>query len=69
MSKITNEVLDTKRWRACLDEARKTLDACTDGKKNGAQLRLRFEFDQIYALYAARMYDQGWGKSEGSLTQ
>jgi hypothetical protein len=24
--------------------------------------RLSFEFDQIYGLYAARLYDQGWGK-------
>ena len=30
---ITNEVLDTERWRACVDEARKRLDACTDHEK------------------------------------
>ena len=62
MTTITNEILDTERWRACLDEARKTLDACTVQEKHGAFFRLSFEFDQIYGLYAARLYDQGWGK-------
>ena len=38
-------------------------------QKNGVLARLSFEFDQIYGLYAARPYDQGWGKSEGSLTR
>ena len=62
MTNITNEVLDTERWRACLDEARKTLDACTVHQKNGETARVSFEFNQIYGLYAARLYDQGWGK-------
>ena len=68
MTKIKTEVLDTERWRACLDEARQTLDSCTVRQKNGMLARLSFEFDQIYGLYAARLYDQGWGKNEGSLT-
>ena len=62
MTTTTNEVLDTERWRACLDEARKTLDGCTVNQKNGAMARVSFEFNQIYGLYAARLYDQGWGK-------
>ena len=62
MTTVRNEILDTERWRACLDEARKTLDACTTHEKLGVQHRLSFEFDQIYGLYAARLYDQGWGK-------
>ena len=61
MTKIKPEVLDTQRWRACLDEARKTLDGCTTHEKLGVLHRLSFEFDQIYGLYAARLYDQGWG--------
>ena len=52
----------SQRWRASLDEARKTLDACTTHEKLGVLHRLSFEFDQIYGLYAARLYDQGWGK-------
>ena len=55
MTAITNEVLDTQRWRACLDEARKTLDACTTHEKLGVLHRLSFEFDQVYGLYAARL--------------
>ena len=64
MTNITNEVLDTERWRACVDEARKRLDACTVHEKNGGAIaRAVFEFNQIYGLCAARMYDQGWGKN------
>ena len=69
MTKIKPEVLDTQRWRACLDEARQTLDACTVREKLGVLHRLSFEFDQIYGLYAARLYDQGWGKTDGSQLQ
>ena len=58
MTKIKPEVLDTQRWRACLDEARQTLDACTTHKKLGILHRLSFECDQIYGLYATRLYDQ-----------
>ena len=29
-------------------------------QKNGVLARLNIEFDQIYGLYAARLYDQGW---------
>ena len=43
MTNITNEVLDTERWRACLDEARKTLDAGTNHQKLGVVHRLSFE--------------------------
>ena len=52
----------SQRWRACLDEARKTLDACTTHEKLGVLHRLSFEFDQIYGLYAARLCDQDWRK-------
>ena len=62
MTTTNNEDFDTERWRACLDEARKTLDTCTVHQKNGAMARVSFEFNQIYGLYAARLYDQGWGK-------
>ena len=66
MTNITNEVLDTERWRACVDEARKRLDACTVHEKNGGAIaRAVFEFNQIYGLCAARMYDQGWGRTDG----
>ena len=69
MTNITNEVLETERWRACLDEARQTLDAWTTHQKLGVVHRLSFKCNQIYGFYAARLYDQGWGKSEGSLAQ
>ena len=61
-SEFHQSCIDIQRWRACLDEARKTLDACTTHEKLGVLHRLSFEFDQIYGLYAARLYDQGWGK-------
>ena len=59
MTKIKPEVLDIERWRACLDEARQTLDACTTHEKLGVLHRLSFQADQIYGFYAARLYDQG----------
>ena len=57
------EKKDPQRWFACEEEARQTLDACTVREKLGVLHRLSFEFDQIYGLYAARLYDQGWGKN------
>ena len=51
------------RWHAFLDEARKKLDACTTHEKLGVLHRLSFQFDQIYGLYATRLYDQGFGKN------
>ena len=63
MTTIPNEILDNDRWHACLDEARKTLDACTTHEKLGVLHRLSFQFDQIYGLYATRLYNQGFGKN------
>ena len=70
MTNITNEVLDTERWRACVDEARKRLDACTVHEKTVERSHGQSLSSTIFMGSAPPgCTTKAGGKSEGSLTR